>query len=702
MNADESIVFNAYFCCDKVYCIMMKRWSLYIIMCLATLFVAPKSVAQIDTGRVMNIARNALQFEDYVLSIQYFNQIIKLKPYWADPYYYRSVAKLNLDDLQGALDDATACIERNPYFENVFYLRGVIRQNMGDYSGAIADYKQGLEFAPGNRNLLNNIAIANVQREAYAAADTAYAALLERYPSYADGYIMRGQLSLLRGDTLAAFDDLDRAISLNSNLADAYAMRSVLQVKYRGDNVAAIEDMNRAVKLSPRNVDYYINRALMRYNADDLRGAMSDYDYVLIIDPTNVTTYYNRGLLRVRVGDYNRAVDDFNQVIKREPYNYLAIYNRAITYDIIGEYEQAIADYDKIIEVYPEYLEVLFARSESKRKMGDMKGGQRDFDRAVSLQEKRRNNPQYAIEASNRAEENIDKKISENQLSEYDKLIVADDDLAQAFEPKYESEVRGRIQDKGVMVSLQPIVVLSYYERPNELRPSNFFADELDYLNEQNAFAHNLLLTNEESMLEAAQITEHFASAGEYTRLIDSEEAGRTLRYMGRAIDLMLLQEYTGALEDLDRVVALSPNFMLAYFQRANVRYKHIEYKRSEATFTPAKEDKAVGAAIAVDTEKLQYEKVIDDLDRCIALSPRFVYAYYNRGNIYFAIDEVDKAIADYTEVIRQQPDMADAYFNRGLAYIKKGMVSEGRADLSRAGEMGIMAAYNILKRMDE
>ena len=54
--------------------------------------------AQINTDRVMNIGRNALYFEDYILSIQYFNQVIKVKPYLADPYFYRAVAKLSLED----------------------------------------------------------------------------------------------------------------------------------------------------------------------------------------------------------------------------------------------------------------------------------------------------------------------------------------------------------------------------------------------------------------------------------------------------------------------------------------------------------------------------------------------------------------------------------------------------------------------------
>ena len=37
-------------------------------------------MAQLNTDRITSIGRNALYFEDYVLSIQYFNQVIKLKP----------------------------------------------------------------------------------------------------------------------------------------------------------------------------------------------------------------------------------------------------------------------------------------------------------------------------------------------------------------------------------------------------------------------------------------------------------------------------------------------------------------------------------------------------------------------------------------------------------------------------------------------
>ena len=72
---------------------MIKR--LTHIIYIACMFPV-MAFGQINTERVMTIGRNALYFEDYVLSIQYFNQAINAKPYLAEPYFYRGLAKMNL------------------------------------------------------------------------------------------------------------------------------------------------------------------------------------------------------------------------------------------------------------------------------------------------------------------------------------------------------------------------------------------------------------------------------------------------------------------------------------------------------------------------------------------------------------------------------------------------------------------------------
>ena len=81
----------------------MIRRFLYILY--IGMFFPVAALCQINTDRVMTIGKNALYFEDYVLSIQYFNQVIGVKPYLAEPYFYRGLAKMNLDDYQGAEAD---------------------------------------------------------------------------------------------------------------------------------------------------------------------------------------------------------------------------------------------------------------------------------------------------------------------------------------------------------------------------------------------------------------------------------------------------------------------------------------------------------------------------------------------------------------------------------------------------------------------
>ena len=100
----------------------MKRVAFFLLGCLSAMTCA---IAQINTDRVLSIGRNALYFEDYVLSIQYFNEVIAVKPYLPEPYLYRSIAKIYLDDYLGASQDATACLERNPFITTAHQVRGI-------------------------------------------------------------------------------------------------------------------------------------------------------------------------------------------------------------------------------------------------------------------------------------------------------------------------------------------------------------------------------------------------------------------------------------------------------------------------------------------------------------------------------------------------------------------------------------------------
>ena len=95
--------------------------------------------AQVNAEQVLNIGRNVLSMDDYMLSIQYFNQAIKAKPYLAEPYFFRALAKLQLEDYKGAEEDATMSMELNKFHTDTYRLRGFARQSTGRDLLAVLD-----------------------------------------------------------------------------------------------------------------------------------------------------------------------------------------------------------------------------------------------------------------------------------------------------------------------------------------------------------------------------------------------------------------------------------------------------------------------------------------------------------------------------------------------------------------------------------
>ena len=130
---------------------------------------------------------------------------------------------------------------------------------------------------------------------------------------------------------------------------------------------------------------------------------------------------------------------------------------------------------------------------------------------------------------------------------------------------------------------------------------------------------------------------------------------------------------------------------------RALVRCKQLEYQKAEEAAN-AKQGGDGSKEIGV----IDYDVVKADLDKVIALAPDFVYAYYNRANVLAMLKDYRAALVDYDKAIDLNHDFADAYFNRGLTHIFLGNNKQGITDLSKAGELGIVSAYNIIKRFTD
>jgi len=609
----------------------------YIVLLLAC-SLSPIAYSQLNTDRITAIGRNALYFNDYVLSIQYFNQVIKLKPYIAEPYLLRAIAKIQLSDYQGALKDLNLAIERNPFNPGAYYTRGYVQRQLGDYTAAEADFTEALVHSPENKTYMLLRADVRSQMEHYddALADINY--LLRHEPESASIQFEKGVLMLNQKDTLAARECFEQATKKEAYNSSYWSALGLINLQL-GNEDEALVDLSKAISLGSKWAGDFMNRSIIYHHRNNFRGALADLDQAVMLAPQEASVYFNRGLLRQEVGDHNRAEEDFRKAGDLAP------------------------------ERYPKFImDAIIAR--------------KPIDEKLMRQEAEAYQPP---KRDNRKE--FSSRIAQNQA-------------ANPAEEKYSSDSRGSVQNRYTDVINEPNIALTYYVQPNTLRRTNYYHYSVQQYNRLGLLPSPLRFTSQEIPLTADMVNQHFDQIGRLTTQIDNYEGRYTFSqqtaetkqhgaalYLSRAIEFALVQDYTSATDDCTRAILLDPSLIFAHFLRANWRYKQIEYQR------------ATGDVENTAKYEMDFEIMLRDYDYVIDRMPDFAFAYYNKANMLCQQKDYQSAIRYYTRAIEVDPDFAEAYFNRGLTYIYTDDTQHGIDDLSRAGELGIYQAYNLITR---
>jgi len=648
----------------------VMRCLTVLITCHLSLVV---SLAQVNTDRLVMIGRSALYYEDYVLSMQYFNQAISAKPYLFEPWFYRGVAKYYLDDYAGAERDCTEAINRNPYVVSIYELRGLCRIQQENYDAAVSDYNTALRYAPEELSLWHNRALCRIQQKDYEQALADIDTMLQRWSKNARVYAMQSEVYLLQKDTAQAIASLEKSIELDAYNGSTWSMRSIISLA-REEWKEAEGYLDKAIHLQPKQSGLYINRAQARYYQNNLRGAMSDYDLALDYDSNSFLGHYNRGLLRAQVGDDNRAITDFDFVLKLEPDNMMALYNRALLLERTGNPRAAIRDYSKVIKEYPNFWAGLHQRAQCYRSLGMNRQAEMDEFRILKAQLDKRNGIQPRLSKKQM------RKRSDEDIEKYNQLAEADE---QEMEHEYQNDYRGRVQNRKVGLDYMPMYVLSTESYQGNVRHVVTYDRQVDSLNARLPCDRQLHIVCNQVTLSEAATRRYFVRLDSLSQAIDkthtTKEALSLL--LQRAAAFGVIQNYDAAIDDLTTFIQTDSTLAVAYWMRAACQSRLNEFNASQGTDV-----------------KLQTARVLSDLSAAIQLGGN-AYLYYNRGNVYVQRQDFAHAIEDYTKAIELDAHLAEAYYNRGLALIANKQEAEGVTDLSKAGEQGLYTAYSIIKK---
>ena len=151
---------------------------------------------------------------------------------------------------------------------------------------------------------------------------------------------------------------------------------------------------------------------------------------------------------------------------------------------------------------------------------------------------------------------------------------------------------------------------------------------------------------------------------------------------LARGVTYSMLKNYRAAIDDFDAIIKSNPDFTIAYICRGVARYEDARMQEDQRL---AMQGIAMAAA---------------DFDAATKLDQRLMHAWFNKGYILYSQRDYSQAAECFTKAIELDPEFGAAYYNRGLCSLSAGKKNEAFADLSRAGELGVLPSYNILKRM--
>ena len=671
---------------------MRKHFYKIILICLVVGYagVTTPVHAQLNTDRITAIGRNALYFDDYVLSIQYFNQVIKLKPYLSEPYLLRAIAKIQLGDYTGAELDCNAAIERNPFQPGAYYTRGFIYRQTDQFEKAQADFNEALVFAPENKTYIAMRADVLAELKQYDLALQDINHLLHREPHSAALHFEKGSICLRNNDTICALEAFTQATEYDSqNPANWSALGVVQLMQDNQDN--ALASLSKSIEYGSKWAGDYINRAIIFYRKHNYRSALADYDKAVTLSPRDAQCYYNRGVLRQELGDYNRALEDFTQAINFAPDQIEFYYQRGMVELQLRQWQDALDDFNTIIKRYPYFLPAYYLAAQAETSLGHGKEAYQLRQQAYNLEQHK-----DSIQSLKTNMQVADYQPQQRDRRKEFSALAAQNQESNDEENKYDSDTRGNVQQRYTDVVNEPNIFLSYYAtktNANALRQTNYSHATVDAYNRTMRLPAYLRFTTQEMTLTADMVNQHFAQISNISNQIDLLEQMASPKspnnsqlcasYIARAFEFALVQDYSSALDDVTRSILMDGELYFAYFCRANWRYKLLEYKR----------------AMGETTEPADFELMMRDYDYVITHLPDFSFAYYNKANMLCIQQDFKAAISYYNQAIAIDGDFAEAYFNRGLTYIYIGENEKGIADLSKAGELGIYQAYNLISR---
>jgi TolB-like protein/DNA-binding winged helix-turn-helix (wHTH) protein/tetratricopeptide (TPR) repeat protein len=142
----------------------------------------------------------------------------------------------------------------------------------------------------------------------------------------------------------------------------------------------------RALALDPQLADAYAVRAMVRFNGDwDLDGAMRDIDHAIALNPSLARAHQYRSAVLTAMGKFTEAVDAARYAQQLDPLSVTESTTLGIRLYYAQRYPEAIEQFTRTIATTPEFAIAHWGLGETYRELGRQTEAIAELRQAVSI-----------------------------------------------------------------------------------------------------------------------------------------------------------------------------------------------------------------------------------------------------------------------------------------------------------------------------
>jgi tetratricopeptide (TPR) repeat protein len=187
----------------------------------------------------------------------------------------------------------------------------------------------------------------------------------------------------IRRDREGKYQDLERALHLNTKLSQAYHLRAQLYAEDQQYKLA-IKDYSQVIQKQPL-LETYFERGEIYFILEQWNEAIHDFTAAIDMEYSGLEAYVLRARAYAKKGAFPHAIADYETVIHKDPYHYDSYYNLGVILMNLKNYRKAVWAFNRAYDLNSEDIGLINNLGLARLFVGNYAGAHQSFQKVIQI-----------------------------------------------------------------------------------------------------------------------------------------------------------------------------------------------------------------------------------------------------------------------------------------------------------------------------